>query len=98
METHQNRSRTGQDDPEHRFADHRKPLDRHRTVHALLGGEDSPDARRRKFGWERLGATDLVPAGHEIGEPELLFEKIEDDVIQKQLDKLAATKAANQGG
>ena len=49
-----------------------------------------------KFGWERLGATDLVPAGHEIGEPELLFEKIEDDVIQKQLDKLAATKAANQ--
>lgn len=49
-----------------------------------------------KFGWERLGATDLIPAGHEIGEPELLFEKIEDDVIQKQLDKLAATKAANQ--
>ncbi|WP_281525594.1 methionine--tRNA ligase [Alistipes dispar] len=49
-----------------------------------------------KFGWERLGATDLIPAGHEIGEPKLLFEKIEDDVIQKQLDKLAATKAANQ--
>lgn len=48
-----------------------------------------------KFGWERLGAADLVPAGHEIGEPELLFEKIEDDVIQRQLDKLAATKAAN---
>lgn len=48
-----------------------------------------------KFGWERLGATDLIPAGHEIGEPVLLFEKIEDDVIQRQLDKLAATKAAN---
>ena len=48
-----------------------------------------------KFGWERLGATDLIPAGHRIGEPELLFEKIEDDVIQRQLDKLAATKAAN---
>ena len=48
-----------------------------------------------KFGWERLGAVDLIPAGHEIGEPELLFEKIEDDVIQRQLDKLAATKAAN---
>ena len=47
------------------------------------------------FGWERLGAIDLVEAGHEIGKPELLFEKIEDDVIQKQLDKLAATKAAN---
>ncbi len=48
-----------------------------------------------KFGWERLGASDLVPAGHTIGKPELLFEKIEDDVIQRQLDKLAEIKAAN---
>ncbi len=48
------------------------------------------------FGWERLGATDLVPAGHKIGTPELLFEKIEDDAIQRQLDKLAAIKAANR--
>ena len=45
--------------------------------------------------WERIGATDLVAAGHRIGTPALLFEKIEDDVIQKQLDKLAATKQAN---
>ena len=48
-----------------------------------------------KFGWEQLGASDLVPAGHAIGKPELLFEKIEDDVIQRQLDKLAEIKAAN---
>ena len=48
-----------------------------------------------KFGWEQLGAADLVPAGHAIGEPELLFEKIEDDVIERQLEKLAAIKAAN---
>ena len=41
-----------------------------------------------KFGWERLGAMDLLAAGHQIGEPSLLFEKIEDDVIQKQLDRL----------
>nr|WP_106634192.1 methionine--tRNA ligase [Alistipes sp. Marseille-P5061] len=47
------------------------------------------------FDWERMGATDLIEAGHRIGTPELLFEKIEDDVIQRQLDKLAATKAAN---
>ncbi|MEG2370828.1 MAG: methionine--tRNA ligase [Alistipes sp.] len=47
------------------------------------------------LGWERLGATDLLDAGHRIGTPSLLFEKIEDDVIQAQLDKLAATKAAN---
>ncbi len=49
----------------------------------------------QKLGWERIGAFDLVPAGHRIGKPELLFEKIDDDVIQRQLDKLAATKAAN---
>ena len=48
------------------------------------------------FAWDRIGATDLLAPGHRIGQPELLFEKIEDDVIQAQLDKLAATKAANQ--
>ena len=48
-----------------------------------------------RFDWERLGAMDLVPAGHRIGEPSLLFEKIEDDAIRRQLDKLAATKAEN---
>ena len=41
-----------------------------------------------KFGWERLGAMDLLAAGHHIGVPSLLFEKIEDETIQKQLDRL----------
>ena len=41
-----------------------------------------------KFGWERLGAMDLLAVGHHIGEPSLLFEKIEDEAIQKQLDRL----------
>ena len=49
-----------------------------------------------KFDWESLGSMELIAAGHTIGEPSLLFEKIEDDVIQKQLDKLAAIKAAKQ--
>ena len=48
------------------------------------------------LGWERLGAMDLVPAGHEIAQPELLFEKIDDDMIQRQLDKLAEAKAARE--
>ena len=48
------------------------------------------------FEWEQLGSTDLLKAGHQLGEPALLFEKIEDEVIQKQLDKLAATKKANE--
>jgi methionyl-tRNA synthetase len=49
-----------------------------------------------KFGWERLGQSDLVPAGHAVNEPELLFEKIEDAVIEAQLLKLENTKKANQ--
>jgi methionyl-tRNA synthetase len=47
------------------------------------------------FEWEELGSTGLLKAGHQLGEPALLFEKIEDDVIQKQLDKLETTKKAN---
>ncbi len=45
--------------------------------------------------WDSIGSMDLIAAGHVIGEPSLLFEKIEDDVIQKQLDKLEAAKKAN---
>ena len=48
-----------------------------------------------KFGWDSLGSMELVAAGHTIGTPSLLFEKIEDETIQRQLDKLEATKAAN---
>ena len=47
-----------------------------------------------KFGWEQLGSMELLSAGHTIGEAELLFEKIEDDVIQAQLDKLEASRKA----
>ncbi|KGK32077.1 methionine--tRNA ligase [Cellulophaga sp. E6(2014)] len=38
----------------------------------------------------------LIPAGHQIGQAELLFSKVEDDAIQAQLDKLEATKKANE--
>lgn len=38
----------------------------------------------------------LLPTGHQIGKAELLFSKIEDDTIQKQLDKLMASKKANE--
>ncbi len=48
-----------------------------------------------KFSWNDLGSMSLVVAGHAIGEPALLFEKIEDDVIEAQLRKLADIKAAN---
>ena len=48
-----------------------------------------------KPGWDELGSTALLEAGHVIGTPELLFEKIEDSVVEAQLEKLAATKQAN---
>ncbi|MFW5493794.1 MAG: methionine--tRNA ligase subunit beta, partial [Prevotella sp.] len=48
------------------------------------------------FKWSELGSTTLLQPGKQLGEPHLLFEKIEDDAIQKQLDKLAATKKANE--
>ncbi len=48
-----------------------------------------------KFGWEQMGSMELIKAGHTIGKAELLFEKIEDETIQKQLDKLSAIKEAN---
>ena len=46
--------------------------------------------------WEQLGQTDLLPAGTVLPKPELLFEKIEDETIQAQLDKLAAIKKQNE--
>ena len=46
--------------------------------------------------WSQLGSTDLLPAGHLINRPELLFEKIEDSVIEAQVQKLLATKKANE--
>ena len=48
------------------------------------------------FEWDQLGQTDLLKPGHQLAEPELLFEKIEDSVIEAQLQKLADTKKANE--
>ncbi|MBR3883553.1 MAG: methionine--tRNA ligase [Bacteroidaceae bacterium] len=48
------------------------------------------------FQWENLGSIDLLSPGHELGEVSLLFEKIEDDAIQAQLDRLARIKKENE--
>ena len=45
--------------------------------------------------WAKMG-DGVIPAGHELGEAGLLFEKIEDATIQAQIDKLVATKKANE--
>lgn len=65
------------------------PFSTRRLLAMLQVGEEG-------FAFSRFGATDLLPEGHQLGTPELLFEKIEDDVIQVQLDKLAAIKKLNE--
>lgn len=45
--------------------------------------------------WDNLGRTDLIEAGHKLGTPSLLFEKIEDDAVEAQVQKLLKTKEAN---
>ena len=49
-----------------------------------------------EYDWSELGSTDLLPAGKQLAEPELLFEKIEDEAIEAQLRKLEETKKANE--
>lgn len=53
----------------------------------MLGGD--------KITWDMIGCNDLIPAGARIGEPELLFEKIEDEVVEAQVKRLQDTKKAN---
>ena len=48
------------------------------------------------FDWNQLGQTDLLKAGHQLAEPQLLFEKIEDDVIEAQLQRLEDIKKQNE--
>ncbi len=48
------------------------------------------------FGWERLGAVDLLPEGHQLAVAELLFEKMEDDVIVPQIERLERIKKENE--
>ena len=49
-----------------------------------------------EFDWAQLGSTDLLKPGHQLAEPELLFEKIDDEAIERQLQKLEDTKRANE--
>ena len=49
-----------------------------------------------KITWDMLGCFDLIPAGAKIGEPVLLFEKIEDATVEAQVQKLLDTKKANE--
>ncbi len=60
-----------------------------KTLHEMLLMDET-------IGWERLGDPDILPSGHKMGAPRLLFEKIEDAQIEAQLKKLEDTKKANE--
>ena len=47
-------------------------------------------------GWEKIGQKDLLPAGHKINKSSLLFEKIEDEIIEKQVNKLIQTRKTSE--
>jgi len=47
-------------------------------------------------GWEKIGQKDLLPAGHKINKSSLLFEKIEDEIIEKQVNKLIETRKTSE--
>ena len=46
--------------------------------------------------WDDLGSVSILPEGHQLGEPVLLFSKIEDSVVEAQVTRLEADKAANE--
>ena len=48
------------------------------------------------FEWESLGNTDILPIGHQLAAPALLFEKIEDATIDAQIQRLEEIKKANE--
>ncbi len=48
------------------------------------------------LGWDNLGSTELLKAGHQLAKPELLFEKIEDEAIKAQTDRLERIKKENE--
>ena len=55
------------------------------------------ESRNDALTWKDISSKEiLLPAGHQIGKAELLFSKIEDETVQAQVDKLLATKKANE--
>jgi methionyl-tRNA synthetase len=80
-------------------ADHRKG--EQATVNTYKEGEGAAihtgsTAAGLNLAWDQLGATEILPAGHQIGEAQLLFAKIEDDAIKAQLDRLEAIRAEKE--
>ena len=67
------------------------------ALHTVPYGSSSESgASQVILSWEDLGGTSILEEGHQLGEPVLLFSKIEDTVVEAQVRKLNETKAANE--
>ena len=66
------------------------------ALHTLSLGASANASEAIVLDWEKLGDKVILPAGHQLGEAELLFAKIEDSVVDDQIAKLKATKSANE--
>ena len=75
--------------------DHRRDEPGAAALHTVHFGEETSKSGLR-LDWEVLGRPQIIPAGHRIGEAELLFSKIEDPAIDAQLARLAAIKSERE--
>ena len=82
--------------PQHLPATGCQPCHRFRPVPAVQLGKTPQNAEHGYFEWSELGRDNLLPVGHQLNKPELLFEKIEDATIEAQVQKLLDTKKANE--
>ena len=76
-------------------ADHRPQRDG-AALHTVFAGSEAVADGSLKLDWDVFGRPQILPAGHEIGDPELLFAKIEDDAIDGQLARLDKIRAERE--
>lgn len=76
-------------------ADHRPQRDG-AALHTVFAGAEAAADGSLKLDWDVFGRPQILPAGHEIGDPELLFAKIEDDAIDRQLARLDKIRAERE--
>lgn len=76
-------------------ADHRPQRDG-AALHTVFAGAEAAADGSLRLDWDVFGRPQILPAGHEIGDPELLFAKIEDDAINVQLARLDKIRAERE--
>lgn len=76
-------------------ADHRPQRDG-AALHTVFAGSEAAADGSLRLDWDVFGRPQILPAGHEIGDPELLFAKIEDDAINGQLARLDKIRAERE--